>query len=233
MPLRKIACLVAVLLCTALLTSGCASGHTCPNFQSPRNLNRSTQPPPVYGTSPYSFVVGVGPDTIEYRPQGGSSQTLHRCSQHYHYPIEDPQGCPGELPPRGRPGTQPPAGEWVEVHTAYAARVAEVCLDPESTKCCLEQPVVVRAFNAKVIAGPGGPIVEPGPTERPLFEWSGSTTGPDYVANECKGPALWSFRLSCDITVSVEQLSAFRHPEDARRPQTGDRLSRDLTLVQP
>jgi hypothetical protein len=233
MTLRKVTCLGAALLCGALLASGCATEPACRNFQSPRNLDLRSQPPPVYRTSRDSLVGRVGPDTIEYLPRGGGRpQILRRCSQHYHYPIEDPQGCPGELPPRGTPGTLPPPGEWVEVHTAYAARVAEVCIDPESTDCCLEQPVLVRAFSAKVTAdGPDGPIVEP--TGRPLFEWSGSTTSPDKEPNECKKPAEWSFRLSCDLTVSEAQLRRFRRVDKARDLQTGDRLSRDLTLVQP
>jgi len=232
MTLRKVFCLALVLSCGALLTSGCASRGTCRN-QSPRNLDRASQPPPLYGTSDKSIVGRVAPDTIEYiRRPGDSPQILRRCSQHYHYPIEDPQGCPGELPPTATPGTLPPAGQWVEIHTAYAARVAEVCVDPEGTDCCLEQPVVVRGFSAKVTEeGGDGPIVEP--SGWPLFEWSGSTTGPDKVTNECKGPALWSFRLSCDLTVSVAQLRRFTRAEKARDLQTGDRLSRDLRLVKP
>ena len=239
MTLRKSFCLAAALLCGALLASGCAVTPAVCTNQSPRNLNRASQPPPVYEETDHSIVGRVTPGpyrvgTIEYIPHPGAAPAiLHKCSEHYHYPIENPQGCRGELPPRGRPGTLPPADEWVEIHAAYSSDVPpEVCIDPESTKCCHGETVVVRAFTAKVTAeGSDEPIVEP--TGRPLFEWSGSTTGPDKVLNECKPPAQWSFRLSCDFTVSLAQLKTFRHPEAARGLQTGDRISRDLRLVRP
>jgi hypothetical protein len=234
MTVRAATCLSAVLLAALLAAPGHAAGNACPNFQSPRNLDRHSQPPPVYQTSTTSIVRRViAPDSIEYVPRaGGRPEILHRCSQHYHYPIEDPQGCPGELPPSGAPGTRPDPGQWVEFHTAYARRVAEVCLDPETLDCCLEPPVVVRAFSAKVTAtGSDGPIVQP--PGRPLFEWSGSSTSPDKTPDECKGPAQWSFRLSCGFTVSEAQLKTFRHTDKARGLQTGARLSHDLTLVVP
>jgi hypothetical protein len=234
---RRVLCLAVVLSCCALLLSGCASKGSCRN-QAPRNLNRASPPPPVFEETDHSIVGRVTPGryrvgTIEYvRSPGSTPVVLRKCSEHYHYPIENPQGCRGELPPRGTPGTLPPANDWVEVHAAYSSDPPEVCIDTESTKCCLGETVVVRAFTAKVTAeGSDEPIAEP--SGRPLFEWSGSTTGPDKVLNECKPPALWSFRLRCDFTVSLAQLRTFRHPEAARGLQTGTRISRDLKLVRP
>ena len=236
MTLRKVFCLAVVLLCGALLTSGCAVRPACTN-QSPRNLNRDSQPPPVYRPTDRSIVgtvtpgpIGVG--TIEYIPRGSNTpRILRKCSQHYHYPIETPQGCPEEPSRQGTSGS--PAGEWIEIHTAYSAIFEEPCRDPQSTDCCKGDVAVVRGFAAKVTQeGPGGPIVEP--SGRPLFEWSGSTTGPDKVPNECKPPAQWSFRLGCDFTVSAAQLREAGFT--AQRPrglQTGSRISDDLVLVNP
>jgi hypothetical protein len=231
MTLRKVFCLAVVLLCSALLASARAAGPTCTN-QSPRLLHPQTLPP-YDATSSTSFVVSIGPDSIVYKPRsGGTTQTLYRCGQHYHYPTETPQGCRGELPPTGEPGTRPAPGQWVEVHTVYAAKVRHEGCDPETLDCCLEAPFLVRAFGAKVTAGgTAGPILVP--TGRPLAEWSGSTTSPDKVPDECKPAAQWSFRLDCGFTLSEAQLKTFHHVDKARGLQTGSRLSKDLTLVRP
>lgn len=67
-----------------------------------------------------------------------------------------------------------------------------------------------------------------------LAEWSGSTTGPDTKPNECKPPAEWSFLLGCEGTIDPLSLAAFYGKgEKARAEQTGDRVSKKLTLVTP
>jgi hypothetical protein len=248
MPLGRAIYCFAVLCAMTLVAPAHAAGSTCSNPQSPRNLDRASKAPPLYSQSDTSVVVldafcglpisrdGGGPpfsSTITYIPPapGRPLLTLHRCSQHYHYPIENPMGCPGEIPATGTPGTRPEPGQWVEVHTAYAPKVDESCSDPETTDCCLGQPVVVRAFSARVTAtGVDGPIGEPWKCS--MFEWSGSASGPDKVPGECKSPVQWSFWADCGISLSEAQLKRFRHPQKARGLQTGDRLSHDLVLVE-
>lgn len=208
----------------------------CPNAQSPRNVDPDASPSPYQLTGQTSFVGVVGPASAEYLPRpGGPPQTLYRCGQHYHFPIETPQGCNGEA--AGDPssvaaeGAAPPPGSWAEIHTVYAANeTAPPNCDPETLACCTDPPFLVRAFSATVTAGgEPGPIVPP--AGRPLAEWSGSTTGAG--SETCKPAALWSFRLGCDFPVSEAQLKEFKHADPARPIQEGDRLSRDLTLVQP
>lgn len=207
---------------------------TCANPQSPRVIDPKAIPSPYDARSRKSIVSHPTAESLVYTPRaGGRPQTLHRCGQHYHFPIENQQGCKGVPAPRldGKTG-KPGPGQWIEVHTVYAAKARTGGCDPETLDCCLEAPFVVRSFEAKVIPlGLIGPIVPP--PGRPLAEWSGSTTGREDKPGECKPAAQWSFRLGCGFTVSVGQLSRFHHFDPARPLQTGDRISRDLTLVEP
>lgn len=220
---------VGIYLSLAVLAMPAAAQEpACPNPQSPRNIDRQASPSPYDRTLDRSIVTQKDPDSLVYQPveTDGPGQTLYRCGQHYHFPIENPQGCPGEI----TEASEVKPGEWVEIHTVYAAKVRREECDPESLGCCEEGPFVVRAFNAKVTAG-GSKEPIPPPTGRPLAEWSGSTTGKESEPNECKPAAAWSFRLGCDFTVSEAQLSLFKGPHAARPVQTGSRVSRDLTLV--
>jgi hypothetical protein len=213
----------------------------CPNAQSPRNVDPGARPSPYQLRGQTSIVGRVAADSIEYLPRvGGPPQTLYRCGQHYHFPIETPQGCGGKAAAGGHSAAgeagaahadPPPPRSWVEIHTVYAAnQVAPANCDPETLACCIDPPFLVRAFGAKVTAG-GRPEPIVPPAGRPLAEWSGSTTGAGSEA--CKPAALWSFHLGCRFTVSEAQLKEFNHRDPARPEQTGDKLSRDLTLVGP
>ena len=204
----------------ALARQSGAQDSQCSTPQSPRRIDRNA---PHMGSTRTSIVEQTDLGTLVYR--GG--QTLYLCERHYHFPIENPQGCAGE----NQTTSEVEPGQWVEVHTVYAASVGPVGCTHHDLDCCEAGPFVVRAFAAKVTAE-GLKTVIPEPTGRPLAEWSGSTTGPDKVPNECKKPAEWSFRLSCDFTVSEAQLIRLGHPHPARRPQPVSRLSRDLRLVQ-
>lgn len=233
-----------LLLAAASPAPAAEDAPACSNPQSPRDVVA-----PFDAQSPMSIVEVVDPDQVIYTPRaGGEAQRLHRCGQHYHFPIENHQRCAGEIAPAAEHGghggehaKDPKPDDVVEVHTVFAARVdpnhcpaaggAGECCDPESLKCCLEGPFVVRAFNATVTAGGGaGPIETP--PGRPLAEWSGSTTSPDEKPGQCKPAAQWSFRLGCEFTLSERQLSRF-HPHEARGLQGGARVSKDLTLVTP
>ena len=237
MDVRRISAWGAALLIAAAPAWGGAEGTYCPNAQSPRNVDRRDRPSPYQLTSRTSFVGVVGPASAEYLPRpGGPPQTLYRCGQHYHFPIETPQGCKGEAAAgghsaAGEAGAPPPPGSRVEIHTVYAANeTAPPNCDPETLDCCTDPPFLVRAFSATVTArGEEGPIVTP--VGRPLAEWSGSTTGAGD--EKCKPAAMWSFRLGCRFTVTEAQLKQFKHADPARPVQEGDRLSRDLTLVRP
>jgi hypothetical protein len=213
-----------------------AEGPTCSNPQSPRNLDIKSHPSLYFLTSNNSIVSDATPESLVYLPRsGGPGQKLLRCGQHYHHPSENRQGCPGETAPpppctgSGEPGPVKP-GDWIEVHTVYAAKVKSGDCDPETLQCCEEGPFLVRAFEAKVTRGGRGGAIVP-PPGRPLAEWSGSTTGREKEPCECKPAALWSFRLGCGFRVSEEQLKAFHHHDPARSLQPADRVSRDLTLV--
>jgi hypothetical protein len=225
----------SVCCSTLLLAAACVSvapeGAYCPNAQSPRDLDPEARPSLYQLAAETSFVEGAGAESAVYLPRpGGEPRTLHRCGQHYHLPIENPQGCEGEA---GGQEAPPPPGSRIEVHTVYAAnRVPPPGCDPETLECCTEPPFLVRGFSATVTAGgEAGPIVVP--AGRPLAEWSGSTTGAEAEPGECKPAALWSFRLGCGFTVSEAQVRQFHHADPARPVQSGDRVSRDLTLVGP
>jgi hypothetical protein len=217
----------AALLIFALSARGNDEGLACSNPQSPRNIDLQAQPPPYDGASHTSIVKVLTPESIEYTPRaGGPPKTLYRCGQHYHLPIEDPQGCQDEI----TPSPEPKPGNRVEVHTVYAAKVRTEGCDPETLGCCEAGPFLVRAFSARVTAkGADEPIVPP--AGLPLAEWSGSTTNADKEPGECKPAAEWSFRLGCDFTLSEAQLHHFKHADPARAVQKGPRLSKDLTLV--
>lgn len=224
----RTACLGAGLLITALLLPVTAEESTCSNFQSPRNIGPNA---PYNGTSDWSIVERILTNNrIVYRPRaGGPYPTLYLCGQHYHFPIETPQGCNGEIPPAGL--AQGP-GQYVEIHTVYAANQQRPpgC-DPETLNCCTTEPILVRGFIARVTAGgQDRPIVPP--TGFPLAEWTGSATSPDSTPGECKAPAVqWSFRLTCGETVSEAQLRRFRCADRVRLLQQGGRVSQDLTRV--
>lgn len=201
---------------------------TCSIPQSPRNIDPKAHPDPYNGRSRTSIVSKATLASVVYTPRaGGVPQTLRLCGQHYHSPIENPQGCAAKAAKPSSAGLAP--GDWVEIHTVYAARLAPGPCDPETLDCCAAGPFLVRAFEARVSANGGdGPIVPP--SGRPLAEWSGSTTGLSKPG-ECKPAAQWSFRLGCGFTVSKAQLAHFAHADPARPVQ--DLLSHDLTLVVP
>jgi hypothetical protein len=227
-----------VLLAVSLAVLGspaAAEGPTCPNPQSPRNIDLKSRPSPYFLTSNNSIVSDATPESLVYLARsGGPGQKLLRCGQHYHYPIENRQGCPsGVASPKGAVSAEPgpvKPGDWIEIHTVYAAKVKSGDCDPETLECCEEGPFLVRAFEAKVTRGGRGGAIVP-PPGRPLAEWDGSTTGGEKEPGECKPAALWSFRLGCSFRVSEEQVKAFHHHDPARPLQPADRVSRDLTLV--
>jgi len=237
MNLRTLTTCAAVVLLAAA-AAGADQAPACANGQSPRNVDRRADPSPYQLTGHTSFIGRTEPGSLVYLPRpGGEPQTLYRCGQHYHFPIETPQGCRGETPEASTKAAStkaapPPPGSRIEIHTVYAAnRAAPPGCDPETLGCCTDPPFLVRAFSATVSERGEGPI-EP-PAGRPLAEWSGSTTGPESAPGECKPPALWSLRLGCGFTVGTAQLEQFKHADPARPVQHGERLSRDLTLVRP
>lgn len=251
---RSSAWLGSFLLLAALAARG-AEPPLCEGVpQSPRNVN--PRPPSPYDErSRNSMVVKVGPEErwvdFQLRPTD-SIQRLVLCGQHYHAPVETVQGCPGEteviVAPPARPGAAPGPGQWIEVHTVYAPHFKEPCDDFQDLSCCVGAPVLVRGFSAKVVDGSAdGPIRTPG--QRPLAEWSGSNTGPDSKAGECKPiRAEWSFLLtSCKTppTITRAQLEK-QFPctqagdqaadkkcgwQGARVLQGGARVSKPLTCV--
>ncbi|HEY6248572.1 MAG TPA: hypothetical protein VI685_01350 [Candidatus Angelobacter sp.] len=240
MTLKKATWLGATLLLVAALAARGYSQNDCKIPQSPRNVTPKPFPgvyngtPPVRADSLITDIVGAA--TIKYQ-----GQTLYRCDQHYHVPVENTQGCPKEkAAPKGE---VPRRGQWIEVHTVYAAvspSVSPECpypdkLDHSGLGCCQKAPFVVRGFSAQVSSDgrsvpPGTPIIPP--VGRPLAEWTGSNTGPDDVPDECKPiEAQWSFLLSCKVKISRRQLSVFPYAHKARDLQPENRLSKDLTLV--
>jgi hypothetical protein len=166
--------LLVVSLAVLGVSPAAAEGPTCSNPQSPRNIDVKSRPSPYFLTSNNSIVSDATPESLIYLPRsGGPGQKLLRCGQHYHYPIENRQGCPRAV--ASHPGVasgEPAPGDWIEIHTVYAAKVRSGGCDPETLDCCEEGPFLVRAFEAKVTRdGQGGAIVPP--FGRPLAEWSG------------------------------------------------------------
>src|SRR5215472_14398012 len=210
-----------LILCLTSLVIFVAQGYAqsaCIN-QSPRDLTLQKPldgRPPVAGLD-YNYTSGtplmspIDAKTVQYQ-----GQTLHICDQHYHVPVENVQGCTDEkkgTPPDHGP---PPVGQWIEIHTVYAAEVdsSPECADgpDKNLACCKKPPFVVRAFNAKV----SPPVASPPPITQPdhgiLAEWIGSNTSPDTQQGGCKPlPAQWSFRFSCEFTVSQSQLEHDLH----------------------
>jgi len=248
MTLTKTGCLGAALL-LALFTARGAVADPCPGkappypFQSPRFVDPDPWPG-VYNANPpqrqESVITGISADGFQIAYLGN---TLVLCDQHYHVPVENPQGPADERVVLA--GTQPQPGQWIEVHTVYAARDSTACrarlgLDNDLV-CCGEAgpPIVVRGFSARVTTGPGNvqgggtrniPLTPP--VGAPLAEWSGSNTGPDKPLEPCKPiAAQWSFQLNRDLTVGTVQLDAFPKDHGARGVQTESRLSKDLAWV--
>lgn len=223
-----------------MLTARGYSQTACVN-QSPRNV--LYQPP--LGTSPapgldYNYkstkpVVTFGADPRTVNFQG---RVLHLCDQHYHVPVENIQGCPNEQqgvpPPHGTPA---PVGQWIEVHSVYAAEVdnSPACAEKldNNLTCCKKPPFVVRGYSAKVTppSGSSTPPI-PQPDNGLLVEWSGSNTSPDDSTG-CKPlPAQWSFRLGCQFEVRQNELDPHVYEAHGARPvQPPNRVSPDMTLV--
>lgn len=219
-----VACLAALALALPSY-----SQSKCDIPQSPRRVWPQDQ-------ESKTSTVERGPnESIYYTPRaGGERQQLFLCGQHYHCYVENHQRCLDVPEPtrKARCPEHPSPGDWIEVHTVYAAEVASPCDDPEGLTCCLKQPFLVRAYQANVTAGGVEPL--PDPWNLPLIQWSGSTTGPDRHRNECKPAAQWSFTPGCELKVSKELLeSRFHHPHGVRGLQPENRLSKDLTLVTP
>ena len=240
----------ACLLLVALGTRGAAapppavgtpvSAPGCGVPQSPRNVNPVAMPSPYLCTVNGSLVsVSQSQDYVDLRARPGTcAQRLVRCGQHYHAPVENVQGCPGETVLNPLSGKTPRPGQWIEVHTVYAPEAKTHGCDPEGLDCCVGHPVLVLGFSAKVVAGTiDRPILTP--TTGPLAEWSGSNTGPDTTVGDCKPvAAFWSFRLTqprCVGTPGITQAQLTRHlpggAQGARDLQAGQRISRDLVRV--
>lgn len=215
---------------------------TCTD-QSPRNLTYLRESPKhvdynyINATPlviPYQGADHPWPDAINYQ-----RHVLLRCDQHYHFPIENQQGCPGEPPPAAKAAPTPVPGDWIEVHTVYALQVRSdgECADhlDHDLACCTTPPFVVVAYNAKVgVTGPVDPVIKPPtPYVKLVSEWSGSTTGTDDPT-KCKPiPAQWNFALGCEFGVSRNQLQIFPKAHAARPLQSGNLVSPDLTLAGP
>jgi len=228
-----------LLLAAAVLLATCAaprprphvSGEVveppCPSFQSPRRLERFDQ-------RSTTSIVESGADEfwIYYTPRtGGERQKLLLCGQHYHCHIENVQTCNGNIPSGGEHCEPHAPGDWVEIHTVYAAAVGTGC-NPETLECCTKAPFVVRAYHAQVTAGGNRSDPLPAPWQPPFAQWTGSNTGWD-VPGQCKPlEAQWSFSLGCGLRVSQAQLSRFQHGDSARVLQGGVRVSKDLTRVE-
>jgi hypothetical protein len=217
-------CLGVLSLFAALAAGGAPPPPTCvacspKPCQSPRDVRG--------GRSTSSIVESVSADQMQVRIKDRLNPLVF-CGQHYHAPVENVQGCPGETelisaPPTDGSGKAPDPNQWIEVHTVYAPDVLSNCQDWQSLNCCsnvtAQDPALVRAFSARVVASragtpapgrpktPGQPILIPMPNQGPLREWFGSETSPDEKPGECKGtPAWWSFRLTdCNNPFHVYQ----------------------------
>jgi hypothetical protein len=216
------------------------SAPGCGVPQSPRNVNPTTTPSPYLCTVNGSLVsVSQSQDYVDLRARPGvCPQRLVRCGQHYHAPVENVQGCPGETTLMPLSGKTPGIGQWIEVHTVYAPDARRTGCDPEGLDCCVGHPVLVLGFSAKVVAGTlDRPILTP--TTGALAEWSGSNTGRDTNVSDCKPiAAFWSFRLTqprCVGVPGITQAQLTRHlpggAQGARDLQAGQRISKDLVRV--
>jgi len=231
----------AILTCaTPLFPQSPDPQGPCIN-QSPRTVNfdQTRTSPPAQGLD-YDFVsrtplvaIPLSPptDTITYQ-----RLELHLCDRHYHVPVENVQGCPNEKKDlRGADkkanelGPLPP-GQWIEVHTVYAAEVSkdEKCKEgyDHGLKCCTAPPFVVLGYSAQI----GDSDHLPGPGD--VTEWVGSATS--EVASRCNPvPAQWRFALGCKTTLTPEYVerSIGGEAHSARRLQTPNNLSSDLAFV--
>jgi len=223
---------------TPVSTQGCGVP------QSPRNVNPLATPSPYLCTVNGSVISSISrlQDYVELRSRPGAcAQRLVRCGQHYHAPVENVQGCPGETDLMPLSGTTPRVGQWIEVHTLYApaARTPGSGCDPEGLDCCVGHPVLVLGFSTKVVAGNQAPPILTPTTGRQLAEWSGSNTGRDTNVSDCKPiAAFWSFRLTqprCVGVPGITQAQLTRHlpggAQGARDLQAGQRISKDLVRV--
>ena len=229
---------MGTVLSLVALAAGGAVTPSCKVPQSPRNVASSN------GTSDQSIVLSISEsqEELTYRPRGSTAkpETLYRCGQHYHVPVEDVQGCAGEAVVTTPPATEKPwvpgPGQWIEVHTVYSSAPPQPPCNPESLGCCTGKTNLVLGFSAEVVAAGGStPILTPPANQ--FAEWSGSNTGPDKLRpTDCKETAVeWSFRLGCTFRVGQDQLG--KHlpggPQGARALQGGSRVKPDLLLVMP
>lgn len=212
----------------------------CEVPQTPRNVDPMATPSPYVCTVNGSLVsVSRSQDEVSlYARPEACAVKLVRCGQHYHAPVENVQGCPGETVLMPHAGKEPGVGQWIEVHTVYAPEVkAPGTCDPESLNCCVGHPVVVLGFSAKVAAGnQDGPILTP--TVGKLAEFSGSNTGRDTTVGACKPiAAYWSFRLTQPRCAApgITQAQLDKHfpkgYQEARALQAGPRISKGMVLV--
>jgi hypothetical protein len=207
--------------------------------QSPRNLNMHLDRtgPPQQGFD-YNFVSGaelvtpINENHVEYQ-----RIELELCDRHYHTPVENVQGCPGEKPPPGsasaaKKSEPPPVGSWVEVHKVYAAAVdhtGECSIGHDhDLKCCAKPPFVVLGYVAQ--------IEEKDNTPAPVnfAEWTGSATSENE--NRCNTtPARWRFTLGCgtQLTQATLESAVGGKAHSARDVQGPDLVSTDLTFVGP
>ena len=208
--------------------------------QSPRQIvfDQSRQTPPEQGMD-YNFtstvpLMAMVPNVPEILYQ---QHTLKLCDQHYHYPVENIQGCsnakkearPVEASAKD-PVPPPPLGQWIELHTVFAAEVSTTgeCSSghDHDLQCCLKPPFVVLASQAKVAHENFDP-----PNPKDSAEWSGSRTGKDDSTGCRELPAFWHFDLTCAATITQRSLDSIGPPHFARAVQSPNRVSVDLTFV--
>ena len=220
--------LLSVAFCLRGTAQPASGQQPCTN-QSPRRLEK-------FDERSKTSVVSQGPDDTIFYTDGraGVPQRLTRCGQHYHCGIENYQpACVGQVPTVRPVFECKPVrpGQWVEIHTVYAAKVSEKPCDPETLECCAEPPFVVMGYHAKVAASSfAAPVpVMWGP---PSAEWLGSNTNADKP-EECKPiTAEWSFTMGCGFTVTEGQLRTYRHADTLRMLQPPARLGHPLVLVE-
>lgn len=210
------------------------------NDQSPRNLNMelSRTGPPKQGFD-YNFVSGaelvtpVDADHVKYQ-----RIVLELCDRHYHTPVENVQGCPGEkghtsaTAKKSGPVEPPAVGDWVEVHNVYAAAVDHTgdCSvgHDHNLACCAKPPFVVLGYVAEI------EDQDKTPTGVNFAEWTGSATS--EPATGCNTvPARWRFTLGCgtQLTLKTLETTVGGKPHSARPVQGPNLVSTDLTFVGP
>jgi hypothetical protein len=198
--------------------------------QSPRQVvfDQNRTSPPEQGLD-YNFfsasplVQRTSEEQIKYQ-----GHTLYRCDKHFHIPVENIQGCAEEKVDKRAPDNPLPVGQWLEIHTVYAAVVSrtgqcESGLDHDLA-CCTAPPFVVLGYSAKIASADAHPPHD-------LVEWSGSRTGKDDSTGCRELPAQWNFQLGCDATVTRLSLQPIGKAHFAREKQSPNRVSVDLTLL--